>query len=156
MVQQVFSDRERIWPLLNVHLYVDANNKLVVDPSMDQLLDIFQAILDDFVDTLDAVPQLNSKRQLALYIDIYSTPAEKHYFVNLGQAVKDILKNNSNHKLSICKYLLIDRKCEEEIKEAVKQCYEAVRAHAQSLEPFLALLDERNQISNHFYCFLLN
>ena len=65
---------------------------------MDQLVGIFQAILDDFVDTLDAVPQLNAKRQLALYIDIYSTPAEKHYFVNLGQAVKDILRNNVDHR----------------------------------------------------------
>lgn len=58
--QQVFKDNWRTWPLLSIHLVISEDTReLVVEPSLDTLLESFLTISDDFVATLDALPNLD-------------------------------------------------------------------------------------------------
>lgn len=58
--QQVFMDKEPIWPLFFIHLLITPNAELIMEPSKEKLLSTMKNISDEFVATLDAVPQLST------------------------------------------------------------------------------------------------
>ncbi len=59
---------------------IGSSNQLIIEPSLEKLLDTFGKISDEFVDTLDALPQLDKFVRLIEWLKMIFLNDKNEYF----------------------------------------------------------------------------
>ncbi|PRP87074.1 hypothetical protein PROFUN_04810 [Planoprotostelium fungivorum] len=124
------------WPFLIVSLGVGRSaqmeGKIIIKPNLKRLLAVFQDVCDTFPTTLDTLPQLDHNKQIALYIQNFSTPAERYSFTVLSGSLQQIVSQDEKQKGNILN-----------LKSMVTACYAKVEEHTMELSPLLKMREEK-------------
>jgi len=137
----VFTDNIYQWPLLVVNLGVgratenNERSRIIIKPSLKRLKTQFRNTCSSFVVSMDSLPQLYDNKQIMLYIQNYSTPAEKYNFNTVAPTLKDIVAADENQKINV-----------DKLDEYISECYRMVEEHSVDISPLLRIREDRVDI----------